>query len=71
MEDFNFVRRLKRRGRIAIVPAPVLTSARRWTKRGVLRQTLLNQMVICGGLLGVSPQRLARWYGQRGGSDSP
>jgi len=62
MEDFNFVRRLKRRGRIAIVPSPVLTSARRWMKRGVFRQTLLNQMLICGNLLGVSPDRLARWY---------
>ena len=62
MEDFNFVRRLKRRGRIAIVPAPVLTSARRWMKRGILRQTLLNQALICGCLLGVSPERLARWH---------
>ncbi len=62
MEDFNFVRRLKRRGRIAIVPSPVLTSARRWMRRGVLRQTLLNQTLICGYLLGVSPERLARWY---------
>ena len=62
MEDFNFVRRLKRRGRIAIVPSPALTSARRWAKRGILRQTLLNQALICGCLLGVSPDRLARWY---------
>jgi hypothetical protein len=65
MEDFNFVRRLKRRGHIAIVPAPVLTSARRWTRRGVLRQTLLNQSLICANLLGVSPGRLARWYGSK------
>jgi hypothetical protein len=64
MEDFNFVRRLKRRGRIAIVPTPVLTSSRRWMKRGVLRQTLLNQALICGCLLGASPSRLARWYGR-------
>jgi hypothetical protein len=63
MEDFNFVRRLKRRGRIAIVPAPVLTSARRWMQRGVFRQTCLNQALICGCLLGVSPDRLARWHG--------
>ncbi|MGO8705049.1 MAG: TIGR04283 family arsenosugar biosynthesis glycosyltransferase [Candidatus Brocadiia bacterium] len=67
MEDFNFVRRLKRRGRIAIVPAPVLTSARRWMRRGVFRQTCLNQMLICGCLLGVSPSRLARWYGSSTG----
>jgi uncharacterized protein len=71
MEDFNFVRHLKRRGRIAIVPAPAVTSARRWMKRGVLRQTLLNQYLICANLLGVSPERLARWYGHRAASDSP
>jgi rSAM/selenodomain-associated transferase 2 len=69
MEDFNFVRRLKRRGRIAIVPAPALTSARRWTERGVLRQTLLNQSLICATLLGVSPDRLARWYSCNGSKD--
>jgi hypothetical protein len=68
MEDFEFVRRLKRRGRIAIVPVPVLTSARRWMQRGVLRQTLLNQALICCYLLGVSPGRLARWYGSCAGS---
>jgi len=66
MEDFNFVRRLRRRGRIAIVPMPVTTSARRWMKRGIFRQTLLNQMLICGCLLGVSPDRLALWYGRTG-----
>jgi hypothetical protein len=62
MEDFNFVRRLKRRGRVAIACAPALTSARRWERRGLLRQTLLNQAVICGCLLGIAPERLARWY---------
>jgi rSAM/selenodomain-associated transferase 2 len=71
MEDFNFVRRLKRRGRIAIVPSPVLISARRWMKRGVLRQTLLNQYLIFATLLGVSADRLARWYGYRAVSDAP
>lgn len=70
MEDFNFVRRLKRQGRIAIVPAPVLTSARRWMQHGVFRQTCLNQILICGCLLGVSPARLARWYGARNSARS-
>jgi hypothetical protein len=56
------VRRLKRRGLICIVPAPAVTSARRWRKRGVIRTTILNQIVIAGYFLGVSPQTLARWY---------
>ncbi|MBI3669241.1 MAG: TIGR04283 family arsenosugar biosynthesis glycosyltransferase [Acidobacteria bacterium] len=62
MEDFEFVRRLGRWGRIALAPSVVLTSARRWERLGVLRTTLLNQAIILAYLLGVSPARLARWY---------
>lgn len=62
MEDFELMRRLRRQGRIEIAPAPVITSARRWRQLGVLKTTLLNQAVIMGYLLGISPARLARWY---------
>ena len=62
MEDFEFVRRLKKQGRIAIVPQPVLTSARRWQQLGVLKTTAINQIVIIAYFLGVSPDRLAIWY---------
>lgn len=62
MEDFELVRRLQRRGKIAIVPAAVLTSARRWQKLGVLKTTLINQLVIAAYFLGVSPEQLAHWY---------
>lgn len=62
MEDFEFVRRLGRWGRIALAPAAVLTSARRWEQLGVLRTTVINQAMILGYLLGASPARLARWY---------
>lgn len=62
MEDFEFVRRLKRLGRIEIVPASVLTSGRRWLKLGVLKTTLINQLIIILYLLKVSPAKLARWY---------
>lgn len=62
MEDFELVRRLKYRGRICIIPAPAITSARRWQNRGLIKTTILNQIVIAGYYLGVSPQTLARWY---------
>lgn len=62
MEDFEFVRRLRQHGRIAIAPVPVLTSGRRWLKLGILRTTLLNQIAIAGYLCGVPPTTLARWY---------
>ncbi|MDJ0707571.1 MAG: TIGR04283 family arsenosugar biosynthesis glycosyltransferase [Leptolyngbyaceae cyanobacterium MO_188.B28] len=62
MEDFELVQRLKRRGKIAIAPAAVLTSGRRWEKIGVLKTTLINQFIVLAYYLGVSPTRLARWY---------
>lgn len=65
MEDFEFVRRLRRLGRIAIAPAAVLTSGRRWQAVGVLQTTLINQCIIAAYFLGVPPDWLARWYGGR------
>ncbi|MHC5822327.1 MAG: TIGR04283 family arsenosugar biosynthesis glycosyltransferase [Nostoc sp.] len=62
MEDFELMRRLKRTGCIVIIPTPVVTSARRWLQKGVFKTTLLNQLVIIAYLLGVSPERICRWY---------
>ncbi len=65
MEDYEFVRRLRRQGRIAVAPAVALTSGRRWRELGVVRTTLLNQAMILGYHLGVPPARLAAWYRRR------
>ena len=62
MEDFELVRQLRKRGKIAIAPVTVLTSGRRWQQFGVLKTTLLNQLIIIGYLLGISPDRLAHCY---------
>lgn len=62
MEDFEFVKRIKRRGKIAIAPAVVITSGRRWQKLGVFKTTLVNQLVIIGYYLGVSPTKLKSFY---------
>ncbi|MBF2051039.1 MAG: TIGR04283 family arsenosugar biosynthesis glycosyltransferase [Elainella sp. C42_A2020_010] len=62
MEDFELVRRLQRYGKIAIAPAAVITSGRRWQTLGVWRTTLINQLIIAAYFLGVSPARLAHWY---------
>jgi rSAM/selenodomain-associated transferase 2/rSAM/selenodomain-associated transferase 1 len=62
MEDVVFVRRLTRVGRIAIAPSIAITSDRRWRRLGVLRTTLVNQVVLTGFFLGVDPARLASWY---------
>lgn len=58
MEDFELVRRLKRRGRISIAPAPAVTSARRWQEHGFLKTTVWHQWLIAGYCLGVPPDRL-------------
>ena len=62
MEDFELVRHLSRLGKIAIAPAAAITSGRRWQKLGVLQTTLVNQLIITGYFLGVSPHTLVRWY---------
>lgn len=62
MEDFELMLGLRRQGRITIVPAPVVTSGRRWQKLGVMKTTLINQLIIAGYFLGVPPTQLVRWY---------
>jgi len=64
MEDFDFMERLRERGRIVLCPASVSTSARRWQNYGPLRLTLLHQAIILGYRLGISPERLAQWRGR-------
>ncbi len=64
MEDFVLMQRLRKRGRVAIAPVAVKTSARRWRKLGILKTTLINQAVLLAHFLGSNPERLARWYGR-------
>jgi rSAM/selenodomain-associated transferase 2 len=62
MEDFEFIRRIKRQGRIAIATDAVTTSDRRWQKLGVWQTTLINQLMIAGYYLGISPTKLSQFY---------
>jgi len=62
MEDFDLVRRLKRQGRISILPFPAVTSSRRWKNLGVFRTTIINQLVIAGYQVGIPAESLARFY---------
>jgi rSAM/selenodomain-associated transferase 2 len=62
MEDFELIQRLKKRGKIAIVSPPVITSARRWQKLGVGKTTLVNQLVIIGYYLKIPPHLLKNFY---------
>jgi len=61
-EEVALVRFLKRTGRFAALPLPIVVSARRWERDGFLRRTLHNRALALGYALGVQPHTLARWY---------
>ena len=65
MEDYAFVRSLRRRGRIVTVPEAALTSGRRWRRYGVFRVTVINKLMILGYHLGIPIQKLAAFYRRR------
>jgi len=62
MEDFELIRRLKKKGKIAILPESVQTSPRRWQNLGVFKTWFLNQIIIGAYFIGIPPRRLAFWY---------
>ena len=62
MEDFELIRKLKKIGKITSIPVPVITSPRRWLKKGILKTTFINQIVIIAYFMGISPQRIRGWY---------
>ena len=61
MEDIEFSRRLRKMGLVLLDP-PVGSSARRHRMIGSWRTTLQNIAIMVLYRLGVSPQRLHRWY---------
>jgi glycosyltransferase involved in cell wall biosynthesis len=62
MEDMDFCKRLKRFGKIVILPQRIETSARRWVEEGIIAYLLRTQLLKIGWALGVAPDNLARWY---------
>ena len=65
MEDIELSTRLKWVGKPARLRGPVIASSRRWEERGILRTILLMWALRFLYWLGVSPERLARWYDRR------
>jgi len=61
MEDFEFIRRVRRVGRIQVVSAFVEVSARRWLQQGIVRTSIMNQISVLAYVLGISPRRIASW----------
>lgn len=65
MEDIELCRRLKRLSRPACLRATLTTSGRRWEQYGMLRTIALMWWLRLAYVGGVSPARLARWYGHK------
>jgi rSAM/selenodomain-associated transferase 2 len=62
MEDADFVKAIRRVGRFMLLAPAVVTSSRRFTRHGTLRQQLRNGALLALHLLGVDPARLKRFY---------
>lgn len=63
MEDVALSTRLRRVSRPACLRLRVVTSGRRWERRGLMRTILLMWLLRLAYWLGASPARLARLYG--------
>lgn len=61
MEDYDLAGRIRRSERV-LLPLTVRTSGRRFLQKGVGRTAAMNWTIIAAYHLGVSPERLARWY---------
>ncbi len=61
-EDLEFSRRLKRAGRVACLRTRVTTSARRWSRDGIVRTVVRMWLIRAMYLIGVPPARLKRMY---------
>jgi rSAM/selenodomain-associated transferase 2/rSAM/selenodomain-associated transferase 1 len=62
-EDLFFSRKLAKCGSVAVIRHEVTASARRFTKRGIVRQCAVNWLIALGCLTGVPLRWLTRLYG--------
>jgi rSAM/selenodomain-associated transferase 2/rSAM/selenodomain-associated transferase 1 len=67
MEDFELIRRLKKKGRILTLSQPAITSARRWRMYGLWKTTLINELVVGAYYLGIPASRIRRFAGRSRG----
>lgn len=62
MEDFDFVKRAKRKYRLHLIPEKVKVSARKYEHNHYLKVQVVNALIFSLFRMGVSPHALARWY---------
>ncbi|MGM0478372.1 MAG: TIGR04283 family arsenosugar biosynthesis glycosyltransferase [Bacteroidota bacterium] len=62
MEDFDFIRRLRKKYRFRIMPKSVLVSARKYAKNSYLKVNLVNLWSYWTFMLGRDPQKIRAFY---------
>jgi rSAM/selenodomain-associated transferase 2/rSAM/selenodomain-associated transferase 1 len=62
MEDFELIRRCRKKGDVLTLPVPVITSPRRWLNHGILKITLIHQLIVVSYFMGISPDTIARRF---------
>ena len=62
LEDVDIIRRIKKDYSFQKLPIGLTTSARRFERQGLLRQLLINAGIMLAYYVGVSPEKLARFY---------
>jgi hypothetical protein len=65
MEDVAFIRTMKKKGRVVILPSMVATSSRRFQTISPFRTWVLNQLAMVGFFLGMPNDDLAVLYRSR------
>jgi len=61
MEDYEIIRRLRKKGKIVTSPLPALTSSRRWQTLGIWKTTFLNSAIVAAYYLGITPSQIRRF----------
>lgn len=62
MEDYDFYKRLKGQGKVILLRMPVISSARRFMKKGIIRQLLINKSVVLAYWAGIDIHTIKRFY---------
>ena len=62
MEDYDFYKRLRTQGKVILIRMSVISSSRRFIKKGVLRQLLINKFVVLAYWAGLDIQTIKRFY---------
>jgi len=68
LEDVELCRRLRQHGRLALCPARMSTSPRRFTHHGILKQFWADTLILALAVVGLRCQPLHHWYNQNPGN---